>query len=35
MNNEIKLVTPAHSFLLKQGLGGEECQAHKNKAASR
>jgi hypothetical protein len=25
MNNEIQFVAPAHSLLLKQGLGGEEC----------
>jgi hypothetical protein len=36
MNNEIKFAAPAHSLLLKQGVGvgGEEHQVHKNKAAS-
>jgi hypothetical protein len=35
MNNEIKFVTPAHNLLLKQGVGGEEHQVHKNKVVSR
>ncbi len=35
MNNEIEFATPAHNLLLKKGAGGEECQVHKNKAASR
>jgi hypothetical protein len=34
MNNEIEFVTPAHNLLLKKGVGGEDCQVHKNKAAS-
>jgi hypothetical protein len=35
MNNKIEFVAPAHNLLLKQGVGGKECQVHKNKAASR
>jgi len=35
MNNKIEFAAPAHSLLLKQGLGGEECQIHKNKATNR
>jgi hypothetical protein len=35
MNNEIEFDAPAHSLLLKQGVGGEKCQVHKNKAVSR
>jgi hypothetical protein len=35
MNNEIEFATPAHNLLLKKGVGGEECQVHKNKAANR
>jgi hypothetical protein len=35
MNNEIKFTAPSHNLFLKQGVGGEECQVHKNKAASR
>jgi hypothetical protein len=35
MNKEIEFVAPTHSLLLKQGLGGEVRQVHKNKAASR
>jgi hypothetical protein len=35
MNNEIEFVTPAHNLLLKKGVGGEECQVHQNKSASR
>jgi len=26
MNNKIEFAAPTHSLLLKQGLGGEECQ---------
>jgi hypothetical protein len=32
--NEIKFAALAHSLLLKQGVGGEERQVHKNKVAS-
>ncbi len=35
MNNEIEFATPAHNLLLKQGVGGEERQVHKNKVMSR
>jgi hypothetical protein len=34
MNNEIEFAAPSHSLLLKQGVGGEERQVHKNKADS-
>ncbi len=34
MNNEIEFAALAHSLLLKQGVGGEECQIHKNMVAS-
>jgi hypothetical protein len=34
MNNEIEFIAPAHNLLLKQGVGGEECQVHKNKATN-
>jgi hypothetical protein len=34
MNNEIEFAIPAHNLLLKKGVGGEECQVHKNKVAS-
>jgi hypothetical protein len=35
MNNEIKFTTSAHILILKQGVGGEERQVHKNKVANR
>jgi hypothetical protein len=35
MNNEIEFAAPAHNLLLKQGVGGEERQVHKNKVANR
>jgi hypothetical protein len=35
MNNEIKFTTPAHNLFLKQGMGKEERQVHKNKVANR
>jgi hypothetical protein len=34
MNNEIEFATLTHSLLLKQCVGGEEHQVHKNKAAN-
>ncbi len=34
MNKEIEFVALAHSLFLKQGVGREELQVHKNKAAS-
>jgi hypothetical protein len=35
MDNEIEFAALAHSLLLKQGVGGQERQVHKNKAANR
>jgi hypothetical protein len=35
MNNEIEVATPAHILLLKQGMGREKHQVHKNKITIR
>ncbi len=34
MNSVIEFAAPAHSLLLKQGMGGEKHQIHKNKVVS-